>query len=31
MYSSDVEAAKALQKKYSDLKEAIGQVIVGQR
>jgi MoxR-like ATPase len=30
MYSSDVEAAKALQKKYSDLKEAIGQVIVGQ-
>lgn len=30
MYSSDVEAAKALQKKYSDLKDAIGQVIVGQ-
>ena len=30
MYTSDVEAAKALQKKFSELKEAIGQVIVGQ-
>lgn len=30
MYTSDVEAAKALQQKFSDLKNAIGQVIVGQ-
>jgi MoxR-like ATPase len=30
MYTSDVEAAKALQQKFSDLKSAIGQVIVGQ-
>lgn len=30
MYTSDVEAAKGLQKKYSELKSAIGQVIVGQ-
>jgi MoxR-like ATPase len=29
-YTSDVEAAKALQQKFSDLKNAIGQVIVGQ-
>jgi len=30
MYTSDVEAAKALQQKFSDLKNTIGQVIVGQ-
>ena len=30
MYTSDVEAAKALQQKFSSLKSAIGQVIVGQ-
>jgi len=30
MYTSDVEAAKGLQKKFSELKSAIGQVIVGQ-
>jgi MoxR-like ATPase len=30
MYTSDVEAAKALQQKFEDLKKAIGQVIVGQ-
>lgn len=30
MYSSDVEAAKALQDKFSSLKSAIGKVIVGQ-
>ncbi|HNB82210.1 MAG TPA: AAA family ATPase [Chitinophagaceae bacterium] len=30
MYSSDVEAAKALQKKFSELKSAIGQIIIGQ-
>lgn len=30
MYTSDIEAAKALQQKFSDLKSAIGQVIVGQ-
>jgi MoxR-like ATPase len=30
MYTSDVEAAKALQQKFSELKGAIGQVIVGQ-
>ncbi|MBL7764807.1 MAG: AAA family ATPase [Chitinophagaceae bacterium] len=30
MYSSDVEAAKALQDKFSSLKTAIGKVIVGQ-
>ncbi len=30
MYTSDVEAAKALQQKFSELKNAIGQVIVGQ-
>lgn len=30
MFTSDVEAAKALQNKYKELKEAIGKVIVGQ-
>ena len=30
MYTSDVEAAKSLQHKYTELKQAIGQVIVGQ-
>lgn len=30
MYSSDVKAVEALQQKYSELKAAIGQVIVGQ-
>lgn len=30
MFSSDVEAAKGLQKKYSDLKSAIAEIIVGQ-
>jgi len=30
MYSSDVEAAKALQQKFHAYKEAVGQVIVGQ-
>jgi len=30
MYSSDIKAVEALQQKYSELKAAIGQVIVGQ-
>lgn len=30
MFSSDVEAAKGLQKKYADLKSAIAEIIVGQ-
>ena len=30
MYSSDIKAVEALQHKYSELKAAIGQVIVGQ-
>jgi MoxR-like ATPase len=30
MYTSDVEAAKALQKKFSEFKEAVSKVIVGQ-
>jgi MoxR-like ATPase len=30
MFTSDVEAAKALQAKYKELKDAIGKVIVGQ-
>lgn len=30
MYNTDVEAAKALQQKYAELKKAIAQVIVGQ-
>ena len=30
MYSSDIKAVEALQQKYSELKVAIGQVIVGQ-
>jgi MoxR-like ATPase len=30
MYSNDVDAAKGLQEKFSELKSAIGQVIVGQ-
>ncbi len=30
MFTSDVEAAKALQNKYKELKDAIGKVIVGQ-
>jgi MoxR-like ATPase len=30
MYANDVDAAKGLQRKFSDLKSAIGQVIVGQ-
>lgn len=30
MFTSDVEAAKALQVKYKELKDAIGKVIVGQ-
>ncbi len=30
MYASDVEAANALKKKYEELTQAIGQVIVGQ-
>ena len=30
MYTSDVEAAKGLQTKFSELKSAIGKIIVGQ-
>ena len=30
MYSSDIKAVEALQQKYSELKAAIGQVIVWQ-
>lgn len=30
MYTSDVEAAKALQQKFSDYKQAVGKIIVGQ-
>lgn len=30
MYTSDVEAAKALQQKFNDFKTAVGRVIVGQ-
>jgi MoxR-like ATPases len=30
MYASDVEAAKALQQKYTALKDAISKIIVGQ-
>ncbi len=29
-YASDVEAVKALQQKYNELRQAVGQVIVGQ-
>src|SRR5882672_3262768 len=29
-YASDVEAVKALQQKYEELRKAVGQVIVGQ-
>jgi MoxR-like ATPase len=29
-YASDVEAVKALQEKYNELRQAVGQVIIGQ-